>query len=131
MKPKENTEVFELEILTGWLESDDLLVTISKDVDRTIANVRPFIELMQRLTKNGRKICILTDGTLAIPFPVEVREYVNAASQKYVKAWALFSDSRMGNAMGFIQTTLNNGTQVMKVCANEQEAREWLKDYLS
>jgi hypothetical protein len=132
MKPHRTKKVFELEILTYWMEDDRLLVTVSKDVERTMENIRPLIALLQRLSHNGKnKICILTDGNLSRPFSPEIREFVNAEIGKYVTATAMFTQTQMGNAMGFIYTTLHGDTFDVKVCAEEQEAREWLKDYLS
>jgi hypothetical protein len=132
MKPNRTTDIFELEILTYWVENDDLLVTISKDVERTLTNIQPLVTLLQRLSNNGKKkICILTDGNLARPFSPEIREFVNAELGKYIKASVMFTETQMGNAMGFIYTTLHGDTFEVKVCANEQEARKWLKDFLS
>lgn len=132
MEPQKGTPVFEIDMFTYWVENDILLVNISKDVERTMENAPEFIALLERLTqKAGRKICILGDVTNNRPLSKEMREYYDGIIGKYVIAVAMFADSKMGNAMAFIYTTMHGNTFAVKVCSNEQEGREWLKDYLS
>jgi hypothetical protein len=133
MKPLYNEEVLEIAMFTYWVEKNNLLVTISKDVERTMENAPEFIGLLEQLVKKngGKKICILSDVSNIQPLSKEMREYYDEVIATYVTAVVMFSNSKMGSAMAFIYTTMHGNTFDVKVCDNEAEGREWLKDYLS
>jgi hypothetical protein len=131
MKPLNNEQVLEIAMFTYWVEKGSLLVTVSKEIERTRENAPEFIELLQQLSSNGKKkICILSNVTHNMPLSKEMREYYDEIVGKYVSAVVMFSESQMGSAMAFIYTTLHGDSFSVKVCDNEQEARKWLQDFL-
>jgi aminoglycoside N3'-acetyltransferase len=131
MESRKNEDVFEIVMLTYRVENNALLVTVAKDVERDKVNGQEFIELLKRLkAQNGDRICVLSDVTHTRPLSKEMREFFNDGMSECVKALAMFSSSKLGNAMAFIYQTMNGDAFASKVCENEQEAREWLKKYL-
>jgi hypothetical protein len=132
MQPQKDTAVFEIDIFTYWVENDILMVCTAKQVERTMENAAEFIAVLERLNeKAGRKICILCDLTNTRSLTKEMREYYDRLMPRYVTAVALFSESTLGSAVAFIYATMHGHSFAIKIGDNEQECREWLKDYLS
>ncbi|MES2555655.1 MAG: STAS/SEC14 domain-containing protein [Bacteroidota bacterium] len=131
MEPQDKKDFFESPLFDFWTEYDGkLLVLVSKDEERTVERYEPMIAIMQKLTENGNKICMLSDSTNSNNITKEMRDYLDDQVSKYVKALALFSDSVMGEAMTLIYSTLRDSSFPVKSCTNEQSAREWLQSYI-
>lgn len=78
MKPPDNTEVFETDLLTCWFGEDGILYSVSKKAERTIEAYDLLFDLYHKLTDNGaKKICTLGNITEAEPLSREVRVYVS------------------------------------------------------
>ena len=77
-----------------------------------------------------RKVCILIDVTNSSGTTREARNYAADEFPKFVKAIALVSDSALGKMFANIFFTLKKQPYPTKMFTNEQEAREWLRQYL-
>jgi len=52
MTPPKDKEIFEGEIATYWLDDDGILISLSKSLRRTVANIRANIALVRHVTSN-------------------------------------------------------------------------------
>lgn len=131
MKPPDNAEVFETDLLTCWFEENGILFSVSKKAERTVEAYDLLFDLYHKLTNNGtKKICTLGNITETEPLPKEVRVYVSEQTTKYIKAMALISDSTMGKAAGNIFEVLSQTPYPVAMFDNKDDAVKWLKKYL-
>jgi hypothetical protein len=129
MKLPENKETFDTEIGTYWFDEDGILNSLSKSPMRTVENTRHNFELVKRIT-HGKPVCHLVHVTNSKKPSKETRDYVNSELPNVYKAMAMVSGSGLGQIiMGFLFKFMKP-TIPMKSFSSEQEAREWLKQYI-
>lgn len=130
LKPPPGAKLYETSISTHWFDEHGIMYATSKRVERTIKHYAAVMELYQQFTKDGSKICLLADATDSMPMPEEVRDFLIAEMKKHIKAHAIVSEAEFKGSLMSTVLQLNwAGFPVMKF-ATEEEAREWLLQYM-
>jgi hypothetical protein len=130
LKIPADTALYSTEIGTFWINEEGMLYITSKKVDRKDEYYKEFIALLKRLTKDGNKLCCLTDVMHSRQTNKEMREYLLAELPKYIKAMALLSDQPLQGSITNIALRLNWSGFPVYQFPNETEAKEWLKTFL-
>ena len=129
MKPPDNTEIFETELATLWLDKDGILNQISKPVDRSLDRMKQSYNLIRQISNNN-KVCLIGDISHSKPLDKEVRDYAAVEIPKLFKAIAVISTSPLGTMISNIFLKLKGQPVPMKLFTHEKEAKKWLKQYL-
>ena len=130
MQTPENIEIFELPGSTMWIDEFGILNSISKKAPpRNLAATKEIIQKLKSIIKE-EKVCMLIDSTNSSPPVKEVRDYLSEEMPKITKAIALISNSPLGRMVANLFFNIKKQPYPVKMFNNEQEAREWLKQYL-
>lgn len=115
---------------TTWFDEDGILYSLSKKGPApSMEETRKTMEEFQRQI-GDTKICMLIDVTNTAPSTKERREYAATELPKIVKAVAMVSDSPLGTMLANLFFTVKTLPYPTKMFRSEEEAREWLKNYL-
>ncbi|MGQ0829168.1 MAG: STAS/SEC14 domain-containing protein [Bacteroidota bacterium] len=130
MEPPKNAKVYDWETSAFWFDEKGILCSVSKKVpplsmNDTIRNIEEFKKII-----GDRKICMLIDVTNSSESTREVRSYAATEFPKFIKAIAMISSSALGKMLANLFFTLKTQPYPTKMFNNENEAREWLKQYL-
>ncbi|MBA3970756.1 MAG: STAS/SEC14 domain-containing protein [Bacteroidetes bacterium] len=130
MKAPENTKVYESSTSTHWYDENEILCSISKktpplSLEEMKKTIQDFLS-----TLRTEKVCMLIDVTHASESSREVRDYAAEELPKFVKAIAILSDSALGKMLANLFFRLTTHPYPTKMFNDEQEAKEWLKQYL-
>jgi hypothetical protein len=130
MEPTKNIEIFDLPSSTYWYDENGILCSVSKKVpQQTLAEVIKTIEDFKKSLKT-EKICMLVEVTNTVETSREVRDYVAVEFPKFIKAIAMISKSPLGIMLANLFFTIKTQPYPTKMFNSEQEAKEWLKQYL-
>jgi hypothetical protein len=130
MKPSLDGKIYEDDIAVYWLENEILLCSICKPITRTVPMLEKSFRLIEEIT-NGRKVCLLTDTSVAGSGSPEAREFSLNASGNHFNAMAMISSASFSSLLVNTFMTFSSQPIPMKIFSNEEEAREWLKNYLA
>ncbi len=129
MQPVNDTKVFEGELATFWFDDNGILCAIAKGVERNVEKQKKNYDFIAEIT-NRKKVCLLSDTTSSKPQDLETRNYAASQLPNYFKAMAVISGSSLGRYIANLFITLKHQPIPIKMFANEEEAKEWLKQYL-
>jgi hypothetical protein len=131
MKPPENIKTIEIDLLTGWVDKDGIFYAVSKDCERTIPKYEVLFELYKKLSDDGKnKICAIQDVTNTHLMSSEISNFVFDRHPKYIKAFALISNSPLGTTTGNFYIRLKPSSFPMQMFDTAEEAVSWIKQYL-
>ena len=122
-------EIFEGKLGTYWLGEEGILYSVSTKTRRTLENVNENIALVKRIT-NNKKACLIV---YVAPSPVpdkQTRDFVANELPNIYKAMAIVSKGGLGKVIMNILFKLNSPLIPMKTFSNENEAKEWIRQYL-
>jgi len=122
-------EVFESPIGTYWFEESGILVSQSKNVRRTLENMRENISLLKRIT-GGKPACLIVHLTYSPKPDKPTLDYVASEMPKVYKAMAMVSKSGLAKLILFFLFKLKPPPIPMKTYSNEKDAKEWIRRYL-
>ncbi|MES2515619.1 MAG: STAS/SEC14 domain-containing protein [Bacteroidota bacterium] len=126
----QNVQTTEWPTSVTWFDDNGLLYCVyKKGVERSMKETRDTIEEFKKQL-NGKKVCMLADVTNSGPSSKQIREYAATELPKFIKAIAMISDSPLGKMLANLFLTLKSQPYPTRVFNNENEAREWLKQYL-
>lgn len=130
MKVPDNVEVYDTQTSTYWYDENGILCSISKKTDPV--SLEDTKKLLREFKSNLRseKVCLLIDVTHSGETTREVRDYAAQEFPKFVKAIAMVSDSALGKMLANLFFRIRTQPYPTKMFNNEQEAKEWLKQYL-
>ena len=129
MTPPADKEIFKGEIADYWLEDNGILVSLSKSVRRTVANISGNVELVKSIT-NNKQVPLLIYLTKSPVSGKETREFSAEQLPNIYKAMAMISKPGIAKFIMNILFKLKPPPIPMKNFTDENEAREWLKQYL-
>ncbi len=129
MKPLANTKIYELPASTIWFDENGILCSIAKNIPQTIDEAKQSMIIFQEIT-GGKKVCLLSDNTDAPPVNKEMRDYAAEVIPEIAKAIAVMSDSAVGKMAANLFFKLKKQPYPVKFFNDENEAKEWLKQYL-
>lgn len=113
-----------------WMDADGILCSVSKKAPQpSLDDARKIIETLKARI-GDHKVCILVDVTHSTETTRENRDYAAAEFPKFVKAIAMVSRSPLGRMLANLFFTLKSQPYPTKMFNTENEAREWLKQYL-
>jgi len=130
MEIPKNVEVMDWATSISWFDENGILCSISKKaapqtMEETIQTVEDFKKML-----NGREVCMLIDVTHSVPSSREVRQYAANEFPKFTKAIAMISDSPLGKMIANLFFSIMKQPYPTKMFTNEEEAKDWLKQYL-
>ena len=128
MKIPADKEIFEGEIADYYME-DGILVSLSKSPRRTVENIKGNIALVRRITGNKKIPLLIYLSSSPIP-DKETRKYVNEQLPNVYSAMAMISKPGLSKFIMNFLFRLKPPPIPMKNFTDENEAKEWLKQYL-
>lgn len=130
MTPPENAVVHDLPNSTIWFDENGILHSVAKKVpQQTLEVAKANLEVFKKIT-GGKKVCMLSDSTDSPPVNKEMRDFAAEVIPKIAKAIAIMSRSAVGKMAANLFFSLKKQPYPVKFFDNEDEAREWLKQYL-
>lgn len=126
--PPTDREIYEGEIATYWFD-DGILVSLSKNVKRTVELIKGNVELVKRITNNKRipLLIYLTDS----PVPdKETREFSSEQAPLIYSAMAMVSKPGLAALIIKLVFALKSPPIPMKNFVDDQSAKDWLKQFL-
>lgn len=130
MQPPKNASIHETSTSIAWLDESGIIYSVSKKApEPTIEQTKK--ELVEFRKKFGEgKFCMLLDITNATASSKEVRDFAAEELNKMVKAIAMISGSAVGRMIANLFFGLKPPPYPAKMFAHEEEAKEWLMQYL-
>jgi len=129
MEIPKNVEIINWPTSTMWFDENGILCSVAKKgVPATLEESKQSVESFRKITKGG-KVCILADITNGTPPIKEVRDYVAAESARMIKAMAVIVNSALGRMASSLYFGLKPPAYPTKAFSNENDAKEWLKQY--
>jgi hypothetical protein len=125
MQKPSDRPMYEGEIATYWFE-DGILVSLSKNVKRTVENISSNVSLVKQITGN-KKFPLLI---YLSPSPVPDKETRNFSKEKLPEIYSAMAMISKPGLSQFIMNILFRFTKPpipMKSFTNDKEAKEWLK----
>ena len=130
MTPPKNAEVIELHSSTIWFDENGILCSIAKKVpQQTLEQAKESMIEFTKLT-GGKKVCMLSDNTDSPPVNKEMRDYAAEVIPEIAKAIAVISRSSVGRMAANLFFSLKKQPYPVKFFEKEEEAKQWLKQYL-
>ncbi|HEY6161235.1 MAG TPA: hypothetical protein VI112_08430 [Bacteroidia bacterium] len=130
MEPPKNAKVYEFPTSTIWFDEDGILYSMGKKAPaETIEESKRTLEQFKEIVGH-KKVCMILDVTNAQPNNKETRDFAAKELPPLVKAMALISNSPLGRMMVNLFFGLKPPPYPARMCANEKEAKEWIRQYL-
>lgn len=129
MKLPDNVELFEGDLATYWFDKNGILNSLSKNLKRTVANTTENFALVKRITNNKKVPLLIYLSNSSAP-DKQTREFVAKELPNAYTAMAMVSKSGLGKLIMNFLFKLKPPTIPMKSFSDDNEAKEWLKQYL-
>lgn len=120
-------QIFEGEIATYWVDDDGILVSLSKSVRRTVANITGNVALVKRITNNRRVPLLIYLANSPVP-DKETRKFSTEQLPNVYTAMAMISEPGLAQFIMNILFKFQSPPIPMRNIADE--AKAWLKGYL-
>jgi len=121
-------EIFEGEIATYWF-NDGVLVSLSKNVKRTVSNIAGNVALVKQITHHKRTPLLIYLKNSPIP-DKETRKFSAEQVPVIYSAMAMISKPGLAQLIMRIVFKLKPPPIPMKNFTDDMEAMEWLKQFL-
>ncbi|MBN8836416.1 MAG: STAS/SEC14 domain-containing protein [Sphingobacteriia bacterium] len=129
MQQPANKQIIEGEIADYYFDDSGILVSLSKNVLRTVENIGNNVELVKQITKN-KKVPLLIYLTKS-PVPDKATQKFSAEQLPIVyTAMAMVSKPGLTSFIMKLLFRFKQPPIPMKGFTNEAEAKEWLLQYL-
>ena len=120
---------FESEIATYWFEDDGILVSLYKDVKRTVENIAANVALVKRITDNKRAPLLIYLTNSPVPDKA-TRQFSTAQLPTVYTAMAMIADRGLTKLIMNLLFRFQSPPIPMKNFTDIAEARAWLRQYL-
>jgi hypothetical protein len=127
MTPPTDRQIFEGEIATYWFE-DGILVSLSKDPQRTVANITGNVALVKQITGSKRVPLLIYLSKSPIP-DKETRRFSTTQLPLIYSAMAMVSKPGLSKFIMNILFNLKPPPIPMKSFTDDRAAKEWLKQF--
>lgn len=125
-----DVEVHELDTIFLWFDEDGIGNIISRNIGkRTLERVQKTIESLKRIAPD-EKMCMIVDTTFSSENTREARQYATKEFPTLFKALAVVSSSTFGRMVANIYVAVSSQPYPIKFFKSEQEAKEWLRQFL-
>lgn len=128
MLPPTNTKTYEGEIATYWFE-DDILVSLSKSILRTVNNIKGNVALVKGITGNKPVPLLIYLKNSPVP-DKETRQFSTTQLPVIYTAMAMVSKPGLSRFIMNILFALKPPPIPMKSFTDDKAAKEWLKQYM-
>ncbi len=130
MQAPENVKVYDWHTSVFWFDEDGIFCVISKKSPaQTLEEAKKDIENLMEII-GQKKVCMLVDATNSTESTKELRDYAAVEFPKFIKAMAIVSNSALGKMLANLFFNIKSQPYPTKMFNDENEAREWLKQYL-
>ena len=129
MNPPTDRQIFEGEIANYWFE-DGILVSLSKSPRRTVANITGNVALVKSITGDKRVPLLIYLSNSPVPDKA-TRKFATEQLPVIYSAMAMVSKPGLAKFIMNILFMLKPPPIPMKSFTDDNEAKEWLKKYLS
>lgn len=130
MVPPDNLKIYTTPTSSFWLDENGILCSVAKKAPpQTMEEARKSLELILTVT-GGKKVCFLSDSTNSSAANKEMRDFAAEAIPQIAKAIAVLSKSALGKMSANLFFALKKQPYPVRFFDNENEAKEWLKQYL-
>lgn len=119
-------QVFESQIATYWFE-DEVLISLSKSIKRTVPLIKENVELIQLKTAN-RPVPLLIYLTNSTVPDKATRQYSTEHLPKVYSAMAMVSQPGLAQLIMNLLFRFKKPPIPMKSFTNKEEAMKWLKE---
>jgi hypothetical protein len=120
-------QTFDGEIATYWID-DGILVSLSKSVRRTVENISGNISLVRQITNNKKLPLLIYLKNSPVP-DKETRKFSTEQLSNIYSAMAMVSKPGLAKFIMNILFHVKPPPIPMKSFTNDNEAKEWLKQY--
>lgn len=129
MMPPKNIPLIKGEIADYWLSDEGILYSFSKSTLRTVKNITENISLVKRIT-GGKKVPLLIYMSNS-PVPDKAtRQFSTEQLPNVYKAMAMVSKPGLAKFVMNILFKLKAPPIPMKSFTNDEDAKEWLQQFL-
>jgi len=129
MNPPENIELIKGEIADYYLDSEGILYSYSKSPKRTVELIKRNVELVKRITNHKRVPLLIYLSDSPIP-DKETRKFSTEQVPVIYSAMAMISKPGLSKLIMNILFKFKPPPIPMKSFTDENEAKEWLRQYL-
>jgi len=131
MQPPKNIKVTEWPASTIWFE-DGVLYSKAKPISviQTKEEIQKQMEDLRKLTGNKKTCMILETNHSAPPPKKEDRDWIAKELDSVTKAMAIISTSPLSRMIANLFFGFKPPVYPVRFCADEKEAKEWIKKYL-
>lgn len=133
MVPPKNARLIEWPTSTMWFDVDGILYSVPKPNAPQPQTRQESMEQMELFRKiiGGKKTCMITKTSNASrPPKKEDRDWIAKELESVVKAMAIVSASPLSRMVANLFFGFKPPTYPVKFFSNENDAREWIKQYL-
>jgi hypothetical protein len=124
-----NIPLIKGEIADYWLSDDGLLYSYSKSPVRTVKNITENIHLVKQITGNKKVPLLIYLSNSPVP-DKETRKFSTEQLPNVYTAMAMVSKPGLSKFIMNLLFSLKKPPIPMKSFTDDQEAKEWLKQYL-
>lgn len=128
MTAPNDRRIYEGEIATYWFEGN-ILVSLSKSPKRTVVNITDNVALVKNITGNKRIPLLIYLCDSPIP-DKETRNFSTLQLPVIYSAMAMISKPGLSKFIMNILFSLKKPPIPMRSFVDENEAREWLQQYV-
>ncbi|HEY4797677.1 MAG TPA: STAS/SEC14 domain-containing protein [Bacteroidia bacterium] len=121
-------QIFEGEIANYWFDND-ILVSDSKSIRRTVENIRGNVALVKQLTNNKKVPLLIYLKRSPVPDKA-TRKFSSEQLPVIYKAMAMVSEPGLAQLIMSILFKFRKPPIPMKSFFNDQDAKEWLKQFI-
>lgn len=125
--PPTDRETFEGEIATYWFE-EGILVSLSKNVKRTVANITSNVALVKGITNNKKVPLLIYLKNSPVP-DKETRRFSTEQLPTIYTAMAMVSKPGLAQLIMNILFKFKPSPIPIKSFVNANEAKEWLREF--
>lgn len=127
VKIPSDRQIWESDIATYWWE-DDVLVSLSKSVMRTVENIDANVRLVKRITKNQPVPLLIYLTSSPIP-DKETRKFSAEKVPEIYSAMAMISKPGLAQFIMKMVFALKPAPIPTRHFSNKEEALAWLKQF--
>jgi hypothetical protein len=126
--PPADRPTFEGEIATYWFE-DGILVSLSKSIRRTVANISGNVALVKQITQNTPVPLLIYLTNSPVPDKA-TRRFSTEQLPTIYTAMAMVSKPGLAQLIMSVLFRLKSPPIPIKSFTDDQAAKEWLRQYL-
>ncbi len=124
------TKTFETQLSRMWFEESGLFCSVTKPNCSITKDALTLTFNFIKENVGDKKICWLSNVTEAA-FPTdEARDFAGEETPRIIRALALITNSQISRLIANVFITLKKPPYPTKMFSNEQDAREWIGQYL-